>query len=84
MRRITSCSRENILRWNDCCCGGKKACNQLELSVKKEIYVVGIGPGEKDKMTHEAYKVLEKSDVLVGYTLYVELVKEIFTVKEFL
>ena len=52
--------------------------------MKKEIYVVGIGPGEKDKMTHEAYKVLEKSDVIVGYTLYVELVKEIFTDKEFL
>lgn len=52
--------------------------------MKKEMYVVGIGPGEKDKMTYEAYNVLERSDVIVGYTLYVDLVKEIFPDKEFL
>lgn len=42
-----------------------------------KIYVVGIGPGNEEFMTPEARISIEESDVVVGYTLYVELVKEL-------
>ncbi|MCI8505545.1 MAG: precorrin-3B C(17)-methyltransferase [Lachnospiraceae bacterium] len=48
------------------------------------LYVVGIGPGAYEKMTIEAASALKSSDVIVGYTVYVDLVKEHFPGKEFL
>lgn len=42
-----------------------------------KIYVVGIGPGNQEYMTPQARAAIEKSDVIVGYTLYVELVSEL-------
>ena len=48
------------------------------------IYVVGIGPGAYEKMTIEAANVLKNSDVIIGYTVYVDLVKEYFPGKEFM
>lgn len=48
------------------------------------IYVVGIGPGAYEKMTIEAANVLKNSDVIAGYTVYVDLVKDHFGDKEFL
>ena len=48
------------------------------------IYVVGIGPGAYEKMTVEAAEALKKSDVIIGYTVYVELVREHFPGKEFM
>ena len=50
----------------------------------RKIYVVGIGPGEYRKMTLEAAEILKDCDVIVGYTVYVDLVKEHFPGKEFL
>ena len=41
-----------------------------------ELYVVGIGPGKFEGMTYEAVRALEVSDVIVGYTVYVDLVKD--------
>lgn len=49
-----------------------------------KIYVVGIGPGAYEHMTIKAARVLEESDVIIGYTVYVELVREHFPGKEFL
>lgn len=51
---------------------------------KHKIYVVGIGPGEYEKMTIQAAQVLKSCDVIVGYTVYVDLVREHFGDKEFL
>ena len=48
-----------------------------------KIYVVGIGAGSADGMTFEARNVLEKADVIVGYTVYAELVKKRFPEKEY-
>ena len=48
------------------------------------LYVIGIGPGAYEKMTIEAADALKGSDVIVGYTVYVDLVKEHFPGKEFL
>ena len=38
-----------------------------------KLFVVGIGPGGPDGMTIAARRALEASDVVVGYTKYVEL-----------
>lgn len=55
-----------------------------EKSVKNLVYVVGMGPGNFDQMTFEARKALEQSDVIVGYTVYVDLLREYFPEKQFL
>lgn len=49
-----------------------------------KLYVVGIGPGKFEGMTQEAVQALAKSDVIVGYTVYVELVRDRFPDKIFL
>lgn len=49
-----------------------------------KLYVVGIGPGAYEKMTIEAAEALKKSDVIIGYTVYVDLVREHFPGKEFM
>ena len=49
-----------------------------------KIMVVGIGPGDYEQMTIRAVKALESCDVIVGYTVYVDLVKAHFADKEFL
>lgn len=56
----------------------------MECTVLKKLYVVGIGPGAYEKMTIEAAEALKNSDVIIGYTVYVDLVKEHFAGKEFL
>lgn len=46
--------------------------------MKHEIYVVGMGPGEEEMMTGQAVRALEKSDVIVGYPVYLKLLGERF------
>lgn len=48
------------------------------------MYVVGIGPGAWEKMTIEAAEALQKSDTIIGYTVYTDLVKDHLQGKEFL
>ena len=40
-----------------------------------KLYVVGIGPGGLDYMTLKAIKAIEESDIIVGYTKYIEMIK---------
>ncbi len=49
-----------------------------------KIYVIGIGPGAYEKMTIEAAEALKDSDTIIGYTVYVDLVKDHFPDKRFL
>ena len=49
-----------------------------------KLYVVGIGPGEYEQMTVRAINALKGSDTIIGYTVYVDLVKEHFPGKEFM
>ncbi|AKA72199.1 precorrin-3B C(17)-methyltransferase [Clostridium scatologenes] len=42
-----------------------------------KLYVVGIGPGGLDYMTVKSVKALEESDIIVGYTKYIEFIKPI-------
>ncbi len=52
--------------------------------MKHNIYVVGMGPGTEDMMTFQAVKALEDSDVIIGYPVYLNLLGERFSGKEFL
>ena len=47
-----------------------------------KIYVVGIGPGKKADMTFRAYEAMEKSDIIIGYKTYMDLIKEYYSGKE--
>lgn len=49
-----------------------------------KLYVVGIGPGGYEDMTLRAIRALKSCEVIVGYTVYVDLVKEHFSEKELL
>jgi cobalt-precorrin 5A hydrolase/precorrin-3B C17-methyltransferase len=46
------------------------------------IYVVGIGPGDRDHITHCAEKVIGLSDAVVGYAPYIEQVRTMVAGKE--
>ena len=48
-----------------------------------KIRVVGIGPGDYQEMTLRAVEALNACDVIVGYHVYVDLVKAHFPDKEF-
>lgn len=47
-----------------------------------KIYIVGIGPGKKADMTFRAYEAMEKSDIIIGYKTYMDLIKEYYPGKE--
>lgn len=49
-----------------------------------KIYVVGIGPGNNDQMTPMARAAIEGCDTVIGYPVYIELVKDLCTDKEVL
>lgn len=49
-----------------------------------QLFVVGIGPGEYSNMTLEAEGILRQSEVIVGYTVYVDLIKKHFPDKEYI
>ena len=59
-----------------CACG-------MEI-IMNNIYVVGMGPGEESMMTKQAIDALEASDVIIGYTVYLNLLGERFADKEML
>ncbi|MBD5445105.1 MAG: precorrin-3B C(17)-methyltransferase [Lachnospiraceae bacterium] len=52
--------------------------------MESRIYIVGMGPGREEMMTAEALTVLEQTDVIVGYTLYLNLLSKHFQKKELL
>ena len=47
-----------------------------------KVYVVGIGPGGEDEITPQARAAMDQADVLCGYTVYLELVRELYPDKE--
>ncbi|MCC2254464.1 precorrin-3B C(17)-methyltransferase [Ruminococcus sp. CLA-AA-H200] len=49
-----------------------------------KIYVTGLGPGAKDQMTIRAKNVLEHCPVIIGYTVYTDLIRDQFPEKEYL
>lgn len=49
-----------------------------------KIYVTGLGPGAADQMTVQAQKVLEQCPVIIGYTVYIDLIRGQYPDKVFL
>ena len=47
-----------------------------------KLYVVGIGPGSYEDMTIRAVNAINDSEIIVGYTVYVDLLREHFPEKE--
>ncbi len=47
------------------------------------LKVIGFGPGSKEDMSLRAIQALETADLIMGYTTYVKILKDIFPNKEF-
>ena len=47
------------------------------------LYVIGIGPGKRAGMTLEADEALAQTDIIIGYSKYVELVRPYYPDKEY-
>lgn len=46
------------------------------------IYIIGLGPGEHSQITQKAIDAIKSCDVVAGYTVYVDLVKDLVVDKE--
>lgn len=49
-----------------------------------KIYVIGLGPGSYENLTIRADRALQEVDTVIGYTVYVDLVKNYYPDKEFI
>lgn len=56
----------------------------MSVESKKDLYIVGLGPGARQKMTQEAIDVVEVCEVIAGYKVYIELLKPYYPDKEYL
>ena len=50
----------------------------------KKLWIIGLGPGGGADLTGRARAALEESDVIVGYTVYIDLIRAEFGHKELL
>lgn len=48
------------------------------------LYIVGIGPGSAEGMTVQAQNAISKSEIIVGYTVYNDLLKPMFPDKRYI
>ena len=48
-----------------------------------KIFVIGFGPGNKDNMTFRAADAVQGCDIIFGYEVYTDILKEYFPGKEF-
>lgn len=55
-----------------------------QMADDRVLLVVGIGPGGGSDLTRRAYEALESCDVIVGYTVYTDLLEKEFPDKEML
>lgn len=55
----------------------------MSQTTQAQLYIVGIGPGGRDGMTLEAAQALQRSDCIVGYHVYTELVHDDYPDKEY-
>lgn len=49
-----------------------------------KLYVIGLGPGSYENLTIRADRAIRECDTVIGYTVYVDLVKEYYPEKEYL
>jgi len=51
--------------------------------MEEKLYVIGIGPGAYEEMTLRAHRAIADCDLIVGYGVYVDLVRPHFPDKEY-
>jgi len=47
------------------------------------IFIIGLGPGDFNMMTNQAKNTLEQCDIIIGYQVYIDLIKEYYPNKEY-
>lgn len=47
-----------------------------------KLYVIGIGPGSIDNMSIRAYNTIKNCNIIVGYTKYIEMIKDLIEEKD--
>ena len=47
-----------------------------------KIFLVGFGPGAEEHMSYRAKSAIAESDVVIGYSTYIKLVKDLLDGKE--
>ena len=57
---------------------------RIEARPRGKLYLIGLGPGDSDHLTFRARKVLEISDVVIGYKKYLSQIAELIPQKEIL
>jgi cobalt-precorrin 5A hydrolase/precorrin-3B C17-methyltransferase len=67
------------MRIADCGLRNEEEANRTK---KGAIYIVGIGPGSAEHMTPAARDAIRKSDNIVGYGTYLDLIKDLLHDKE--
>ena len=60
----------------------RRAAIAFEAGKAARLSVVGLGPGGADDMTLRARRALERADLIVGYTVYIDLLKKQFPNKK--
>ncbi len=53
-----------------------------KMKTKGKIYVVGIGPGNREHMSVRAIEAIQKADVIIGYRTYIDLIRDLVAGKE--
>ncbi|MGP6220434.1 precorrin-3B C(17)-methyltransferase [Caldiplasma sukawensis] len=53
-----------------------------DVTTSGKIYIVGIGPGSREFLSPAAVKAISESQVIVGFTLYVELIRDLISHKK--
>ncbi|SKC75614.1 precorrin-3B C(17)-methyltransferase [Maledivibacter halophilus] len=49
---------------------------------KGKIYVIGIGPGDREQMSLMSLKAIKESEVIVGYKTYINIIEDLIKEKE--
>lgn len=49
---------------------------------KGKIYVVGLGPGNREHMSMRAIKAIEDAEVVIGYKTYIDLIRDLLAGKK--
>lgn len=52
------------------------------MNSKGKIYVVGIGPGNREHMSLRAIEAIQSADVIIGYKTYINLIRHLIEGKE--
>ena len=82
------CERSACLAAGDMPFIRKQAADGITIAVARKkkrgvLYLVGFGPGEEKYMTGAAKEALEDSEIMAGYTVYIELIQKIYPNKQY-